>query len=130
MTPLSCLRRGLLVLLLFASTLIAPPQVDALPLVVAAVGARGLVVADVALAAATVVGVRTAVVGAGAIAAGAHLAAAGTVPLVAGGVLAGAAGAPLAVQGIIAGRAAIAKTVVAGGILVPIIAAATLASGG
>jgi len=130
MTSLSCIRRGLLALLLFTSTLVAPPHVDALPLVVAAVGVRALVVTDVALAAVTVAGLRAAAVGAGAIGVGARLAAIGTVPLVAGGVVAGIAGAPLVGQGIVVGRVAAARTVVAAGVLVPIIAAATLASGG
>ncbi len=130
MTLLSCLRRSLLVFLLFATTLIAPPRVDALPLVVAAVGVRALVVTDVALAAVTVAGLRAAVVGAGAIGVGARLAAIGTVPLVAGGVVAGVAGAPLVAQGVVVGRVAAVRTVVAAGVLVPIIAAATLASGG
>ena len=130
MTPFSYFRRGLLVLLLLTSTTFLPPRADALPLVVAAIGARALVVTDVALAAVTVAGLRTAAVGAGAVVTGARLAAIGTVPLVAGGVVAGVAGAPLAAQGIVAGRVAAARTVVAAGVLVPVIAAATLASGG
>jgi len=130
MTSLPCIRRGLFALVLFASTALLPPRVDALPLVAAAVGARAVVVTDVALAAVTASGLRAAAVGVGAIVTGARLAAIGTVPLVAGGAVAGVAGAPLAAQGIVIGRVAAVRTVVAAGILVPIIAAATLASGG